>query len=257
MRVPRKYIDPDWRPALIGWRLDYAAAWLALPDKALVDEPNLRYGGSMHVYRLQMDDGTGLRHNLYIKCQCNQRRRSLRHPVRGRATLETEFRALSACLKKGVPVARPVFFDHFVDDNGDEHYVLVSLGLDGFQSLDQIDMPALPLERRWRLLEDVGMTLRFMHLRGFAHRNLYPKHVFVAWRPALERFDVRFIDLEKTHLFTGFRHLFRDLESLARRSKNVSRRDQLRFLKYYLDTGHLSEDGKILARWLARKLHYR
>ncbi|QJX02761.1 hypothetical protein HML84_16305 [Alcanivorax sp. IO_7] len=76
-------------------------AWWTLPDAELVDEPNLRYGGEMSVYRVRLADGEGHLHSLYIKRQCDQLRRSVTHPVHGEPTLVKEFRALVDCLKRG------------------------------------------------------------------------------------------------------------------------------------------------------------
>lgn len=254
--VPSRFLDPDWRPAFLAQGLDHLDAWWSLANHrdgqaTLMDEPNRRYGGEMSVYRVGLTDGEGRCHNLYIKCQRQQQRRTLAHPLRGEPTLFAEFRALRRCLADGIPVARPVFFDTRLGADRQRYTVMVSLGLDGFQSLDEVGHGALELARRRRLINDVADTLRLLHGARYAHRNLYPKHIFVVWRPALSRYDVRFIDLEKTHRVTGFRHLLRDLESLSRRSEGVGDRDRLRFLKRYLGSRPLGRNGKALARRLA------
>tara|TARA_B100000965_G_scaffold276667_1_gene234493 strand:+ start:380 stop:1150 length:771 start_codon:yes stop_codon:yes gene_type:complete len=249
----QSFIASDWRTVLLTLGLSDLDAWWTLPDAELVDEPNLRYGGEMSVYRVRLADGEGHLHSLYIKRQCDQLRRSVTHPVHGEPTLVKEFRALVDCLKRGIPVARPVFFESRMGSDGHHYTVLVSLGLDGFESLDRLDFQAFSPVKRWRLLRDVADALCYMHNRGMAHSTLYPKHIFVAWRPSLERFDVRFIDLEKARYSAGAAHRLRDLESLSRRSKGVGLRDRLRFLRAYLGRPRLNADDRRLLQQLAPK----
>lgn len=254
--APKRFIDPDWRPVFLAKGMDHLDAWWRLADEGrrqatLMDDPNRRYGGEMRVYRIRVLDVDGQPRHLYVKCQREQKRRTAAHPLHGEPTLFTEFRALRRCLNDGIPVARPVFFDTRIGGDRRRYTVMVSQGLDGFHGLDEIDPAALALTRRRRLIRDVADTLRLLHATGYVHRTLYPKHIFVAWRPDLDRYDVRFIDLEKTHRAAGFRHLYRDLESLARRSEGFSGPDRLRFLKRYLGPRPLGRDGKALARRLA------
>ncbi|MBF1801094.1 lipopolysaccharide kinase InaA family protein [Alloalcanivorax profundimaris] len=249
----QSFIASDWRTVLLTLGLNDLDAWWTLPDAELVDEPNRRYGGEMSVYRVRLADAEGHPHSLYIKRQCDQLRRSVVHPLHGEPTLVKEFRALVDCLKQGVPVARPLFFESRMAADGHCYTVLVSLGLDGFESLDRLDLKALSRVRRWRLLQDVAEALRYMHSRGMAHGTLYPKHIFVAWRPSLGRFDVRFIDLEKARHSAGAAHRLRDMESLSRRSQGVSLRDRLRFLRAYLGRPRLKADDRRLLRQLAPK----
>lgn len=258
MMAPQRFIDPDWRPVFLAKGLDHLDAWWRLGGErergaALMDEPNQRYGGEMSVYRIRLTDVDGHPRHLYVKCQRQQKRRTTAHPLHGEPTLFAEFRALRCCLADGIPVARPVFFDTRIGGDRQRYTVMVSLGLDGFDSLEAIDPARLDLALRRRLIRDVADTLRLLHGAGYVHRHLYPKHIFVAWRPDLRRYDVRFIDLEKTHRVSGFRHLYRDLESLARRSDGFGGRDRLRFLKRYLGPRPLGRGGKALARRLAGK----
>ncbi|GAA5131209.1 lipopolysaccharide kinase InaA family protein [Alloalcanivorax gelatiniphagus] len=249
----RCFLASDWRVVFLTLGLDDLDAWWNLPDAERVDEPNLRYGGEMSVFRVRLADGEGRLHSLYIKRQRDQLRRGLAHPLRGEPTLVKEFRALNRCLRRGIPVARPVFFDSVTGADGHRYTVLVSLGLDGFESLDRLDRLSLSPVQRWRLVQDVADAVRYMHNQGFAHRNLYPKHIFVAWRPSLGRFDVSFIDMEKARHPAGNAHRLRDMESLSRRSKGVGLHDRLRFLQRYLGASHLSDLDRKLLRQLTPK----
>ncbi|MBM7335394.1 lipopolysaccharide kinase InaA family protein [Alloalcanivorax marinus] len=249
----RSFLASDWRAVFLTLGLNDLDAWWTLPDAERVDEPNYRYGGELSVYRVRLADGEGRLHSLYIKRQRDQLRPSLRHPLRGEPTLVKEFRALVDCLKRGIPVARPVFFDSRTGADGHRYTVLVSLGLDGFESLDRLNRLALSPVQRWRLVQDVADALRYMHSRGVAHRTLYPKHIFVAWRPALGRFDVRFIDLEKARHPARAAYRLRDMESLSRRTRGVGLHDRLRFLRRYLGRPRLSAADRGLLRRLAPK----
>lgn len=255
------FLDAGWRAIFLARGLvDFTAWWALTKDPhvaTLIDDPNIRYGGESNVYRVMLNDSQGRECTLYVKCQLDQWRRTWRRPLHGEPTVCAEFRALQWCLAKGIPVARPLFFDSGEGPDGRRYTVLVSLGLDGFDSLADCDIAALDAVRRQRLMADVAETLAFMHGCRYLHRNLYPKHVFVAWRPALGRFDVRFIDLEKARPVIRQRACFRDLETLARRTMGVDIRDQLRFLRHYLGQARLDGKGKLLARRLAEAIRLR
>lgn len=260
MRGSEPFLAADWRAVFLTQGLTSADAWrtrVSDPQQAVrMDQPNYRYGGEMSVFRMTLADSSGRDRSLYVKCQRGQRRRTWAHPLRGEPTLVAEFRALRRCLARGIPVAPPLFFETGPGGDGRHHSLMVSLGLDDFESLDRLDIGGMMPARRRRLITDVATTLAFMHRCRYAHRNLYPKHVFVAWRPALARFDVRFIDLEKAHRAWRPQHRLRDLESLARRSTNVGDRDRLRFLRCYLGQPRLGRAGRALARRLAGRARY-
>lgn len=246
------YFHPHWRQALQGCGLTTIDDWLAL-DRTLVDKPNRRGGGLSQVFSAVVSDSSGAEQKVYIKHQRNYVRRSLRHPLRGEATLHQEFKAMMRCWQAGVPVVEPLFFsaNHA---SGDKETMLVTLGLESFQSLDSVLLNQLPLARRFTLIRDVAAAVRLLHEQGLAHQNLYPKHVFVAWSELLQRYDARFIDLERCRpRYQNWRPRVRDLDSLARRSKGVSGRDRVRFLREYLAQPVGGAPGRALLGRLERK----
>ncbi|WP_290519599.1 lipopolysaccharide kinase InaA family protein [Alcanivorax sp.] len=246
------YVHPHWRQALQGCGLTTIDDWLAL-DRTLVDKPNRRGRGLSQVFSAVVTDPDGVEKRVYIKHQRNYVRRSVRHPFRGQATLYQEYKAMMRCWQMGVPVVEPLFFSAN-NVSGDREAMLVSLGLENFQSLDRAPLHQLPLGRRLALIRDVAAAVRLLHEQGLAHQNLYPKHVFVAWSELLQRYDARFIDLERCRPhYQHWRPRVRDLESLARRTKGLSDRDRLRFLREYLAQPLGGAAGRSLLDRLERK----
>ena len=228
------YFHPHWRQALQGCGLTTIEDWLAL-DRTLVDKPNRRGRGLSQVFSAVVTDPDGIEKRVYIKHQRNYVRRSVRHPFRGQATLYQEYKAMMRCWQMGVPVVEPLFFSAN-NVSGDREAMLVSLG------------------RRLALIRDVAAAVRLLHEQGLAHQNLYPKHVFVAWSELLQRYDARFIDLERCRPhYQHWRPRVRDLESLARRTKGLSDRDKLRFLREYLAQPLGGAAGRSLLDRLERK----
>jgi tRNA A-37 threonylcarbamoyl transferase component Bud32 len=256
MELNGSYVHPHWRLTLDGLGLSTMKDWLAL-DKTLVDEPNQRGRGVSQVFRASVIGAEGEPVTVYIKHQRNYVRRSVLHPVSGQTTLYQEYRALMRCWQAGVPVAEPLFFA--VNSQGGNHEaMLVSINLAGFQSLDQIDLGALSPGRRFTLIRDVASVVRLLHERGLVHQNLYPKHIFVAWSEKQQRYDVRFIDMERCRPhYQRWQPRLRDLETLARRAKGFSARDRVRFLRAYLDRPLADSDGRSLVARMERKFKLR
>jgi len=256
MDLNGSYFHPHWRLPLTGHGLNTVADWLAL-DKTLVDEPNQRGRGISQVFRASVVGPEGDTATVFIKYQRNYVRRSVLHPVSGQATLYQEYKALMRCWQAGVPVAEPIFFAAN-SSGGNNEAMLVSLNLAGFESLDQVDLEALPAARRFTLVRDVAAVVRLLHERGLVHQNLYPKHIFVAWSDKQQRYDVRFIDMERCRPhYQRWRPRIRDLETLARRAKGFSARDRVRFFRAYLGRPVADKDGRSLLARLERKFKFR
>lgn len=255
MELNGSYMHPHWRLTLDGLGLNTIADWLAL-DRTLVDEPNQRGSGISQVFRASVEGEEGPA-TVFIKHQRNYVRRSVRHPITGQATLYQEYKALMRCWQAGVPVAEPLFFA-VNSQGGNNEAMLVSLNLSGFQSLDQVDLETLPPARRFALIHDVAAVVRLLHERGLVHQNLYPKHIFVAWSESQQRYDARFIDMERCRPHLGrWQPRLRDLETLARRAKGFSARDRVRFLRAYLARPLADSEGRSLMARMERKFKLR
>jgi tRNA A-37 threonylcarbamoyl transferase component Bud32 len=253
------YVSPDWAAVLGAQGLDCFEAWWALQLDE-VEPGNRRRGGWSTVFRHVVDGAGG----LFVKRQEDHVYRTLRHPLRGRLTVEREFQVLRQCRAAGIAVPEPVLYGAR-QDAGHLRGVLVTRELAGYRALvdvlDDWQRSGWP-ERatRERLLRAVADVLRRLHALKLEHRCLYPKHVMVhtAWL-AGERdrvpAPVALIDLEKCkRRWRRADCTRRDLDTLNRRSAGWSRTDRRRFLGYYLGAGRrLDAAGRRLWRQLARR----
>lgn len=153
------------------------------------EPPNYRRGGESGVQRVTLDSGDA----YYVKRQCNFLYRSLRHPL-GAPTLLREWRNLQRFASLGVPTAEMIAFQmRRVDDLW--HAMLVTRALDGYVSLqDGLRRGLWDAGTRSAILPAVLDAIAPLHRARRKHGHLYDKEVFV--RPADERVDVAFLDLE-------------------------------------------------------------
>lgn len=253
----RDYVDSLLLPALHAAGLDsFDALWHL--DAEWFEPPNNCRGGWSGVARIEVADGNGVVHGLFLKRQLDHTRPSILHPVHGEATFRAEMRNILGAAKAGVPTPVPVFFaERHID--GKACVVLMTRELVGLRPVDAwVDewkaggWRQSKAQRR-RLLVSVAAVIRRLHRAGFVHNALHPKHVFARIDPQGE-VDVCLIDLEKMRRQrVPFRTALRDLDSLNRRSRHWSASDRLRFLKLYLGTGRLGWRGRLLWRLLARR----
>ena len=171
----------------------------------------------------------------FLKRQQHYRARTVRHPIRGIATLRREFQMLGRVSAAGVGVAEPLFFA----EQSDERAVLVVEALQGYVSLDEyggayVDNKtgsgSVRAQRR-QVAESVARLVRQLHDLGVCHGCLYPKHLF--WHSGTG--DIRLIDWEKArYSLRRQRSMLRDLDSLNRHAEGWSRRERVLFLADYL-----------------------
>src|SRR4030095_5741238 len=77
---------------------------------AWLEKPNFRRGGWSGVGRWELTAPDGRRVAVFVKRQENHITRTLRHPVRGMATLRREFENLLLFRRCGVPTPALLFF---------------------------------------------------------------------------------------------------------------------------------------------------
>jgi hypothetical protein len=251
------FVDESLRPILAAAGLDSFEALWAL-ETPWFEPPNRRRGGWSGVARIGLADGEGSRQGFFLKRQENHTRWSPAHPVRGEPTFAAEMRNILGLRRSGVPTLEPVFFAQRRME-GHWRVVLVTRELGGYRPLDAFtkEWQAAGWSQtrmlRRQVLAVAAPAIRRMHLAGFQHRALHPKHVFVKTDQA-GRVGVCLIDLEKMRRRPfSFRNALRDLDSLNRRSPHWSRTDRLRFLKRYLGTERLDWRGRLLWRLLVRR----
>jgi hypothetical protein len=249
MKTTIYWANPDYQLTLSEHGIDQTSGFDRLwsIEKSAVEPGNFNRGGESSVIQWsftakesrQPDTPSG---HVFIKRQRNHLCRTWHAPLRGEPTFNREFRNLLIGLKKNLPIVRPVFYQA-TNHHGVQSAVLVTEDLDqGFVPLNQIlpKWKSLPQEDRTRIIHDIALALRALHDAGIEHRCLYPRHIFVAERPAANtnlNDRIRLIDLEKgTHIFFD-RSRVRDLETLHRRTQKPggpSRTERLRFILTYL-----------------------
>ena len=240
------FVDPEFKPTLEALGLGQAEEVWAL-DLARVDDPNRARGGWSEVVRLQLSEPVQGVETLYIKRQQDFGYREWPNIFIKRPTLQHEYQNLTWCERHGIPVAKPLAYYSF---NVDSHQraILITAGLTDYLPVSELDWPhEIAEENRKRLLRAVARTVFQMHREGLQHNCLYPKHVFVH-----KQFfdsgkdDVRLIDLEKARPINRWNGgIFRDLDTLNRRSVDWSEEDREYFFKQYYQWN----DGKGRVLW--------
>ncbi len=251
------FIAPGWQTALEARGLATFDALWAL-DAEWFEPPNKRRGGWSGVVRIEVDGPDGGRVGLFLKRQQNHLRRTFKHPLGGEPTFAAEMRNILALHALGVPTLTPVFYAQR-KIAGKWCVVLMTVELASYRPLD--DWTAEWAEAGWRasrsrrlaLIDEMAPHIRAMHLGGYVHNALHPKHVFV-------RFDAEgrpqscLIDLEKMRReYPVLRNTIRDLDSFNRRNLHFSTADRLRFLQRYLGDGELSWRGWVIWQWLRKR----
>jgi len=243
-----QFLDPQWQPAMISIGMgDFSSVWDFPLER--VDNPNQGRGGWSEVCYYQLPAPVFDTSALYIKRQQDYSFIDWRSPIKGLPTFQREYANLVWCIERGLPVVKPVAFG-VRDKDGHRQAILVTQALDEYFSLDQVHMVAqLGIRLRKTLIKSVAAVIKNMHQSGLQHGCLYPKHIFVnkTCRQG-EPVDVRLIDFEKASLISIFnKGVFRDLDTLNRRSYEWSVRDRICFLGAYCD-GDKEEIKRLITR---------
>ncbi|MFD1261878.1 lipopolysaccharide kinase InaA family protein [Entomomonas asaccharolytica] len=209
-----------------------------------VDEPNSERGGWSTVSYLKLGD-----RGYFLKRQSNHLTRSLYVPF-GEPTFAREFRNIEYYQRLGIPAVTAAFFGTRTLPN-EKQAILLTHALDGWQDLESYlpDWFTMAAETQQMIIKACGLLLKKLHDKKVLHGCFYPKHIFL--KPSIDGFDSCLIDLEKTRrLHFGKRDRLKDIDTLARRTKNQWREDDYRlFLSAYLDK---SKDSLKVTEWLNR-----
>lgn len=243
------FISPQWRSILqFPGKPLYEAIWNL--EGNWVEPPNHRRGGWSGVSRTELPapDGPAL---VYIKRQENHRRLTLRHPIKGEATFAREFRIIRYLREHQVPTLNPLYFGEH-DEKGKRQAILMTEALYDYRAFEDMlvdgEFTALPFQHKRRVLAALADTVRKMHDAGVQHRSLYPKHLMVK---GSEAFEVALIDLEKSRRsLLPLVYVIRDLSTLNRQTKLLSRSERLYFFRAYLGVAQLGAYERWLGRWI-------
>jgi heptose I phosphotransferase len=109
---------------------------------------------------------------------------------------------------------------------------------------------------KMELINKTALLSRKMHQSGFNHRDFYLCHLLIGTeennKDELFVVDLHRVDIRKK---VPERWIIKDLAALnySSKSKNITRTDKLRFLKYYLSTGKISEQEKLFVLKIIKK----
>jgi hypothetical protein len=229
-----QYLYPQWQPAMTAIGLsDFNSVWEFPLER--VDEPNVGRGGWSEVCYYKLPDPVFGVKALYIKRQQDFGFFDWRRPLKGLPTFQREYNNLVWCIEQGLPVVKPVAFD-VRDKGGHRQAILITQALDNYFSLDNSEVVGkLAVRLRRTLIRSVATVLKRLHQSGLQHGCLYPKHIFVnnACREG-EEIDIRLIDFEKASPLSFMnKGIYRDLDTLNRRSYEWGSRDRICFLNSY------------------------
>ena len=256
MNEKQIYISQRWRPILVSNRLDsFEALWnLDLPA---IDEGNRGRGqnGWSQVCTHTLTAASGETHRLVIKRQSNYRSRTVRHPVRGIPTFIKEYNFIQRYKKLGIPALKTVYCATRQQDK-ETQVILATEYLNDYRPLSEIQEKWTG-ESSWKqraaVVQSVAQLVSKLHHHKLEHRCLYPKHIFL--KTDQQGTQSRLIDLETTRWKPlGYKFPSRDLSTLARRSKNVTNRDKILFMRHYLGIKRLDAHAKKIWRQVKRHI---
>ena len=217
---------------------DFDALWNIARD--WIEPHNERRNGWSGVSRLQLSDQS--LPTLFMKRQENHNTRTLAHPIDGVPTYLRELKSIQLFNKHGIPTLTPVYYGERVED-GKHQAILISLALDGFQDMFELNREG-DEQRTQSALRELGKVTWKMHDKGIAHYCLYPNHVFVRFND--DQPEVCLIDLEKVRRepFGNHRRL-KDLDCYLRHSKEFSEESRQCFVDAYMSIGHVPGEAKL------------
>lgn len=199
-----------------------------------VEAPNQRRSGESGVQRIR----TKAQQLLYSKRQTGHLYRCWRHPL-GRPTILRELQAMQALDKLGIRVPKLVYCAA-QKSAGQWRALLVTEALEGFVSLEQWYASSNALRAsaalNHHLLQQLAVMLSRLHLVGWQHGCLYPKHIFIKCHSARtgDWVELALLDLEKSRqrLFgaAASRH---DLSQLYRHRGAMPESDWQTFVATY------------------------
>lgn len=251
------FSSPHWQSLLSANNLTTFEQFWDLNLEA-VDEGNIGRGknGWSRVSIHALQSPRGGQRKVVIKRQSNYRSRTLRHPLRGIPTFVKELENIQHYERLNVPGLQAIFCA--TRKTGNElQAVLVTEFLDDYQSLHDLfehwSQHGRPSPKQSNtVITACAEAIASLHHAGLEHRCLFPKHIFYS---ATNTPSVRLIDLEKTRWRPWSNdRIVRDLTALARRSKQLTTRDRVIFLRTYCGSKKLDAYGKQLWNRIAKRI---
>jgi hypothetical protein len=254
--MKNKFLDPVFSPVLKQHDLaDFDALWTQ--EGSLVEEGNVKHrSGHSHVVRLKLEDSTKT-WTVYMKRQENYITNRSRIVNRPRAICEREFNNINAWRKLGVPTMQALYFEQKNPDKKQPlRAILITKGLTEYEPMDEWLAKTKDRKRRKEGFLKLAQALRRVHVHGWLHHCLFPKHVFISEQDG--QANVKFIDLEKAKkCFVTRRRIINELTAFIRRVEWRNKAEMLQFLKYYWGVQTLRPEHKRMLRRIHARMHYK
>ncbi|MCW8931199.1 MAG: lipopolysaccharide kinase InaA family protein [Gammaproteobacteria bacterium] len=214
------------------------------------EEPNYRRNGWSGVIKYPLLDATGKTIWVFIKRQENHNCKTALHPFKGVPTFRREYLNINSLVKQNIPTLTTFYYSERIV-NGKSQAILITLSLEGYQSLEEFcandENQSIP--QRPEIMTLAGTVVRKLHDAHFRHNCLYAKHLFI--KSDANDIDVRLIDLEKLKWLPLYSQIRRnDLSRIIRRGEPMTLEDLRLLLTSYYKSGNNLEQTS-----LAKKLN--
>ena len=224
------HIESDTAELFYSHGLDsFDTLWNA--SARIIDEPNLGRGGHSDVGVLVLPAARGCdEKTFFLKRQDNHNCRTLRHPFRGIPLAIREWLNIQRLKKGGVVTMDVACVGR--DNTENDRALLVTHGLEGYQSVGEWLSKDLPSDDRHSGMKAIGQLIGNMHCIGLRHGCLYSKHIFVSKKSAQ---GIRLIDLEKCKKIVSKDCGTKDIATFFRRTSELLAEDREKFLASYIE----------------------
>lgn len=215
------------------------------------ETPNVRRGGWSGVVKCMIDN-FGRSEKVFIKRQENHMTRTLMHPLNGIPTFLREYHNIQLLHAKKIPTLDVLYFD-----TKGAKAVLVTKALEGYISLDKIELSTLVSQDKKTLISNIAKVIRHLHLHHYQHNCLYPKHIMV--RQRANGWDVKLIDLEKMkYRLVKKLVVIHDLTTFVRHLSEIwSAREKVLFFQAYFEQPKISSQSKKIIHKVCKKIKWK
>tara|TARA_R100001369_G_scaffold22176_2_gene40421 strand:+ start:719 stop:1522 length:804 start_codon:yes stop_codon:yes gene_type:complete len=215
------------------------------------ETPNVRRGGWSGVVKCMIDN-FGRSEKVFIKRQENHMTRTLIHPLNGIPTFLREYHNIQLLHAINIPTLDVLYFD-----TKGAKAVLVTKALEGYISLDKIELSTLVSQDKKTLISSIAKVIRDLHQHNYQHNCLYPKHIMV--RQSANGWDVKLIDLEKLkYRLVKSRAVIHDLTTFVRHLSDIwSGRDKVIFFQAYFEQSKISCQSKKIIHTVCKKIKWK
>jgi Lipopolysaccharide kinase (Kdo/WaaP) family len=250
INIEKEVISPSWQSALSALGFDsFGELWQL--ELEPVQPPNEKRGGISYVYQLEREyQGKTLR--FFVKRQDNYNCFNWSRPWQPQPVCEREWHNASRLEQLGIGAIEPVYFGRR-RINGRLQAIFMTLGLDGYQQLNDLRINPPSSAEREPVMRAAGAQVAKLHRQGLVHHCLYGNHIFFK-RENNGEIDIRFIDLEKMRpSWQTSRGIWRDFSSFYRDRRGWDKGDWSWVIQGYLGVSQWTSECQQLQDKVERK----